>query len=126
MHLWDDKIGTVGPTYTSARSADNQSMTPSLAASVIEPHPAPASAGAPRLRLLPKGGRTRGAEREHRTRADQRDEGGVRLAATRADLPVLMPQIIGGTLRPIGVASKGRAPVRSNSYRLGTVPPWGC
>ena len=65
-------------------------MTPSLAASVIELHPAPASAGAPRLRLLPKGGRTRGAEREHRTRADQRDEGGVRLAATRADLPVLI------------------------------------
>ena len=36
---------------------------------------------------------------------------GGQVDAMFADLPVLMPQIRGGTLRPIGVASKRRAPV---------------
>jgi tripartite-type tricarboxylate transporter receptor subunit TctC len=36
---------------------------------------------------------------------------GGQVHAMFADLPVLMPQIKGGTLRPIGVASKQRAPV---------------
>jgi tripartite-type tricarboxylate transporter receptor subunit TctC len=39
---------------------------------------------------------------------------GGQVNAMFADLPVLMPQIIGGTLRPIGVASKSRAPVLPN------------
>lgn len=36
---------------------------------------------------------------------------GGQVHAMFADLPVLMPQILGGTLRPIGIASKQRAPV---------------
>jgi len=91
VHLWDDKIGTVGPTYTSARSADNSSMTPSLAVGATELHPAPVAAGAPRLRLLPKGGGTpRADERDHGAWADHRDGSGERVAATRGDLPVLI------------------------------------
>lgn len=39
---------------------------------------------------------------------------GGQVQAMFADLPVLMPQIVGGTLRPIGVASKRRAPVLPN------------
>jgi tripartite-type tricarboxylate transporter receptor subunit TctC len=39
---------------------------------------------------------------------------GGQVNAMFADLPVLMPQIIGGTLRPIGVASRNRAPVLPN------------
>ena len=90
MHLWDDKIGTLGSTYRSPRTADDVGMT-SVARIVAEGPRAESASCAPRLRLLPKGPRTcEVGEREEMMGPDHRRTAGSQLAAPATDSPVLI------------------------------------
>ena len=62
----------------------------SLALRVTERHPAPGGSNAPRLRLLPKGGRTPAGEHEQGTSAEHHPTADPLPAPAGADSPVLI------------------------------------